>query len=308
MKPALLIFFSLFLSVFAKGQTSFGLKWNAEKDTVWLGEPFFLEVRLPQPKPTDSMVWPELTDSLGPFELLLVEWLDSASLRSGLRLKVVAYDSGTVQVPEMVLGLLEGNDTLNLQIPIHPIEVLAPNVNLQADFQDILANPDPGYHWHEFLPWIGLVLILALLGLVYWFILKKRKQPKPLPETPKKNPFDAAIDALRELKVKQANLTDSEIKEFYTKAVDVLRNLVEEVYSIDVSEMASSEWLALWKRRPEHLKTGQELNYVLHIADLVKFAKQQPGQAERQQLIEAAEAFVEACRTYSQPLAPNSHE
>jgi hypothetical protein len=40
----------------------------------------------------------------------------------------------------------------------------------------------------------------------------------------------------------------------------------------------------------------------------VKFAKQQPGHAEHQQLIDAALAFVEACRAHFKPLTSNSNE
>jgi hypothetical protein len=65
--------------------------------------------------------------------------------------------------------------------------------------------------------------------------------------------------------------------------------------------MSSSEWLAVWKRRPENELTGKELAFVLYVADLVKFAKQQPGPAERSQLIEAAKVFIEACRKHQQP-------
>jgi len=295
-------------SLIAQGQTSFNLKWKTEKDTVSLGEPFFLELRLPEPKAIKTMVWPQFADSLGPFELLQVKWLDSADWRSGILLQAVVYDSGTVQIPGFMLGFLDSVDTLSVEIPSHTMEVLAPDVNMEADFQDILANPDSGYHWHEFLPWIALPAFLALLALALWLIIKKRKQTKPLPTAPKIDPFDAAIEALNRLKKTQSNLSEEQIKEFYTQTVDVLRELVDRVYDLDVSEMTSSEWLAIWKRRPEQEITGKELNYVLHIADLVKFAKQQPGATERLQLIEAAEAFVLACRRYSQTLTTPSHE
>lgn len=308
MKQGLAFFFFLFVACYAQAQVSFGLKWKAEKDTVLLGEPFSLDLLLPEPKPTASMVWPELTDSLGPFELLQVNWLDSAQLRFGLRLKVVGYDSGTAQIPEITLGFLNGADTLNVRILSSPIEILAPDVNLQADFQDILANPDPGYHWHEFLPWIALLVALAFLAWLVWFVFKKRKPAKPMPAAPKIDPFDFAIAALLQLKAEQANMSEEQIKEFYTRTVDVLRQMVNQVYKLDVSEMTSSEWLALWKRRPEEENTGRELKYVLHIADLVKFAKQQPGHAEHQQLIDAALAFVEACRAHFKPLTSNSNE
>lgn len=303
------VLFLLFCcSLYAKGQTSFGLKWKAEKDTVSIGEPFNLELRLPEAKLKKTMVWPEFADSLGAFELLQVQWLDSADLRFGILMQAVVYDSGTVQIPGISLGFIDGLETLMVEIPSHTIEVLAPQVNMEADFQDILANPDPGYHWHEYLPWLGLLALMILLALALWLIVRKRKQPKPQPLAPKIDPFDAAMDALNQLKELQGSLSNAQIKEFYTQTVDVLRTLVDQVYDLDVSEMTSSEWLALWKRRPEQESTGIELNYVLHIADLVKFAKQQPGPAERNQLIEAAVAFVQACRRYSHSLTTRSHE
>ncbi|MDA0929821.1 MAG: hypothetical protein O3C32_00450 [Bacteroidetes bacterium] len=296
-------FFLLFsLALVCHGQGGFGLAWKSEKDTVLLGEPFDLTLEIPAQKLQREIIWPSFTDSLGRFEILQVNWLDSGEYRAGFKLNIVGYDSGSVSIPAIELGFLDQGDTIWLEIPSKSIEILSPLVNLEADFQDILANPDPGYHWHEFIPIFSIILLVLVLGIaLFWYLRRKRRKIPSAPVLPAINPFDAAIHALDSLSHQAGNLSDEEIKAFYTDAVDVLRTLVDEVYCLDVSEMSSSEWLSVWKRRPENELTGKELAFVLYVADLVKFAKQQPGPAERSQLIEAAKVFIEACRKHQQP-------
>ena len=278
------------------------MAWKSEKDTVLLGEPFDLTLEIPAQKLQREIIWPSFTDSLGTFEILQVNWLDSGEYRAGFKLNIVGYDSGSVSIPAIELGFLDQGDTIWLEIPSKSIEILSPLVNLEADFQDILANPDPGYHWHEFIPIFSIILLVLVLGIaLFWYLRRKRRKIPSAPVLPAINPFDAAIHALDSLSHQAGNLSDEEIKAFYTDAVDVLRTLVDEVYCLDVSEMSSSEWLSVWKRRPENELTGKELAFVLYVADLVKFAKQQPGPAERSQLIEAAKVFIEACRKHQQP-------
>lgn len=295
-----LLLFSLALAT--HGQGGFGLAWTAGKDTVLLGEPFDLTLKIPDHKLKTEIIWPGFADSLGAFEILGVNWLDSGEYRAGFTLNIVGYDSGTVLIPVLSLGFLDKDDTLWLEIPTKSIEILSPSVNLDADFQDILSNPDPGYHWHEFIPFLLGILLLLLVGaILFWYFRKRKRKVPAAPVLPVINPFDAAIQALESLSNQPVQLSDEEIKAFYTDAVDVLRTLVDEVYRLDVSEMSSSEWLAVWKRRPENELTGKELAFVLYVADLVKFAKQQPGPAERSQLIEAGKVFIEACRKHHQP-------
>ncbi len=141
------------------------------------------------------MVWPELTDSLGPFELLQVNWLDSAQLRFGLRLKVVGYDSGTAQIPEITLGFLNGPIPLNVH-PSSPIEILAPDGESTSRFFKIFWPIPTQVTIGMNFCWIALLVALAFLAWLVWFVFKKRKPAKPMPTAPKIDPFDSAIAAL----------------------------------------------------------------------------------------------------------------
>ncbi|MDP4223852.1 MAG: hypothetical protein Q8868_11120 [Bacteroidota bacterium] len=150
----------------------------------------------------------------------------------------------------------------------------------------------------EILPWILLFLIVsAIVWLVIRFIRRFSKNSKE-PVTPIRIE-PAHVIAFRELeKLKNQKLWQSgETKKYYTRLTEILRQYLEDRFSVFSLELTTSETLE------ELIKTGfkkdesyNRLKSVLNEADLVKFAKYKPEPSENEQSFDNSWDFVDATK------------
>lgn len=102
--------------------------------------------------------------------------------------------------------------------------------------------------------------------------------------------------ALKELdKIKQSKIwQQNREKEFYTSVTDVLRKYILERFNINALEMTSSEIIDKVKNNSqiESDSAVDNLQQVLQLADMVKFAKQKPLQDENDLSLMNAFFFV----------------
>jgi hypothetical protein len=132
----------------------------------------------------------------------------------------------------------------------------------------------------EVTPYIlGIILIAAILFFIFYYI-KWKKKNVPLFRKPEKPLEPAHIIALRELdRIKAQKLWQSEkIKQYYSEVADTVRAYIENRFDIPAMEQTSAETIGVFKQNKE-LIDGTSLDQVQHIlslADLVKFAKYTP--------------------------------
>jgi hypothetical protein len=150
----------------------------------------------------------------------------------------------------------------------------------------------------EVLPWI---LIIALLGALVWLairFLRKLKKSKTGIEAVI-DPDPAHIIAFRELeKLRDEQLWQKgEIKYYYTRLTEILRQYLENRFRVFSLELTTSETLAAL------VKTGfkkdgsyNQLKTVLTGADLVKFAKYNPEPSENESHFQNSWDFVLATK------------
>ena len=113
-----------------------------------------------------------------------------------------------------------------------------------------------------------------------------------IPERPQE---PAHVIALRELdRLREEKLWQrSEFKTYYTRLTEIIRQYIERRYGIPAMEMTSYEILDAWKleEQPEEDLAAQ-LNRLLNLADLVKFAKEKPLASDNEENLERAYEFV----------------
>ena len=148
------------------------------------------------------------------------------------------------------------------------------------------------YYLKKILPWlIGVILLAALVFLLIKYI--KKRPANVAREVEIKLPADEIaimkLEKIRNEKLWQQNRH----KEYHSQLTDVLREYIENNYNIPAMEMTSDEVLVqLNFIRLEDKSTFSILQQILHLADLIKFAKWNVGPDEHELSLTNAFNFV----------------
>jgi hypothetical protein len=163
---------------------------------------------------------------------------------------------------------------------------------------DIVAPYKAPVTFKEIVPWI----LMAILAVIFvWGIIRYMRNRKK-PETVKEviiNPDPAHVIAFRELeKLKAEELWQKgQVKNYYSRLTEILRQYLENRYQVFSLEMTTSETLdALLKTGFRKDASFNILKGVLTSADLVKFAKYIPDKEEHESNFQNAWSFVEATK------------
>ncbi len=229
--------------------------------------------------------------------------VDTVKTENGLTtlhedLTVYAFDSATLFIPPFEFVTSSGDTlrtnslALKVFVPFESVEV---DPQKFAGFKDV---EDPefvllDYIWYFLWPLIILVILVAAwFGYRYY---QRHKSNAPV-EAPKVKPLPAhvlAMQALDSLAVKKLWQNGHE-KQFHTELTDILRQYIEQRFTVPAMEKTSDEILEELYELAESQKASlTNLKQILSIADLVKFAKYQPLADENQLSFMNAKMFVE---------------
>jgi len=198
---------------------------------------------------------------------------------------VTSFDSGYYQVPPMYAEL-KNNEGIKLfysdYAQLEVMRVLIAPADSTLKIYDIIRPYRAPVTIGEIIPW---VLAAALVAALIWYVLrlvkKFRKKEKGVEEVIINEP--AHIIAFRELERLRNDQVwqKGEIKLYYTRLTEILRQYLENRYNVFSLELTTAETLdALVKtgfKRDEHY---DKLRSILSGADLVKFAKHNPEPTE----------------------------
>ena len=138
-------------------------------------------------------------------------------------------------------------------------------------------------------PWViyaGIVLGIAVLGLIGWWIRKRSQRPKP-----EQSPRDRALQDLDRVRGEMEILTPYQ---FSIRVSDILRRYVTEQYQLPVTRQTSVEFLSLLaKASPFSEDEKSLLEDFLNRCDLIKFARYDATTKDSRLLLEEATRFVE---------------
>jgi len=266
------------------------VKTTVEKDKIVVGEPVkvTIEARMPLGQ---KMSWFSL-DTIPHFE-----WMDKGMPveTDGIDGKVVlhsftiiGYDTGYWTIPHYSIKVENtsySSDTVGIRVDYDP------GFNPEENYRDIKETEEVTVESKSKLKWIyfagGGLLLLSLLYLLFRKKSAKEAAKKIVPLSP----FDEALKSLAELRKERPAAAD-EVKHFYTKLNDILRNFLSKQFQIPALEETNDEVIAQLRLFNIPAEQFSKTTEALRIADFVKFARYLPGEADNERALTVIESAI----------------
>lgn len=261
---------------------------------------------------TDQVIFPE-GQTFSPLETVEAFATDTTKKQDRLTLQKIyaltQFDSGSYKLPTQrieINGLGYFTDSMMINVETVPVDTVAqkmydikPLINVDKSFTD----------WWRYAV-IGLLVLILLGGLVYWFFIRK----KPLTQEEKEAllpPYDRALLELKRLENSKYLIQD-EFKEYYSELTTIVRSYLEEDAHVSALESTTGqliEKLELLSDSGElelDQDTIQQFKNILQTADLVKFARTKPSTSVAEQDRKLVEQIV--VRTHDALPEPTEEE
>lgn len=312
-----------FVSVVGYAQKS-TVRATIQPSDILIGEQAVITIEVISPKDR-SILFPVFKDTIVTgVEVLGMDKPDTIMtevMTISQRYIVTSFDSTLYNIPH--LAVVDGLDTLltnNLGLKVTSpqlndsvlayLEKIKNKETDSIDFAklqitDIKPIQEPPFVWQDYIlkyliP-ILIVLALAIISLIVYFLLKKRKKGyyfKPKVVLP---PHVVAFDKLNALKDKKLDQKDQE-KEYYMELTDIIRTYIKNRFEVNAPEMLTSEIVENIANNPDLSYLADNLEQILTLADLVKFAKYKPYPDENDSSLKNSYLFVDKTKKEEEPV------
>lgn len=273
---------------------------TVDSTSALIGQPVRMVLQLSQPKSL-SVNWPLIIDSLGAIEIWKYEQVDtldvddeSVLLRSQV-LYLTSYDSGVFTIPSIDFKYTSGKGVGELVASTDPLQItfnVVP-VDTTQDIRDIRNVEAAPFDYSIIL--YGLIafhVILLIVALLVWAFRKKSSVEKPVEEFKiLVSPHIEALEALVNLEEERV-WQEGRVKEYYTRLTDIMRVYIERRWGFRTLELTSDEILSHAAISGINNISKQELDRILRLSDLVKFARWQAIPSENEWAMQLAQKFV----------------
>jgi hypothetical protein len=219
---------------------------------------------------------------------------------------ISSFDSGYYAIPPF--KFIINGDTGNPQFTeAMMLQVNTIRVDTSKAFKDIKGPIQAPFTFLEVLPYIGYgLLALLVIGVIIYYIIKNAKKKNVVVVEQPKVILPPHVKALGELEtlVNKKLWQEGKIKDYYTGITDILRIYLVERYDINALEMTTDEIMLALRRRGMNDAVKQKLNDVLVLADLVKFAKENPLPSDHEFCYHASVGFINETAEIQMPAKP----
>ena len=264
------------------------VKISADKDHLLIGEPLKLtiEARLPLGV---NLNWISL-DTIPHFE-----WIDKGKEESidgidGKKiLKVIAitsYDTGYWVIPRInikVAAKTYATDTLGIKVEYNA------GFNPEENYRDIKETEEVQVKTDTTRWWI--ISGVSLLVLIIIFIRLKWGK-KGLKTVVHISGYEEAMQAIALLRKQHKTPGGGEVKFYYTRMNDILRNFIAKQFKISTLEKTNDELVIQVKQLNLPPDQFTSLAQALRMADFVKFARYIPEAADDEKALETIESAI----------------
>lgn len=215
--------------------------------------------------------------------------------------RFIAWDIGVFQFPQLEVEL----DTIgNRRYNVRPLEVsnllvkppegveIQDTTQMIAPILPIIPAEKELSMWF----WFGLVnLAILLAGIILYFYLLKKKEKEIQRAAEEEVIRPAHVIAYEKLEAldKKKLWQEGKIKEYQTELTYTVREYLENRFGIQALESTTGEINRSLKEVDFDPKHTKNLNNILQIADMVKFAKATPEESIHQEFMDKARSLVD---------------
>jgi hypothetical protein len=302
----LIISLYLFISIISAFSQEVTVTASLDTSRIYIGDQLKFTITVDQPAGL-NLTLPVFKDTLCKnIEIVSGPVIDSSAARDG-RIQIIgkylitSFDSGVYQIPPVFAEMKNKDGLKRFYSDYSQLEVMRVKIapaDTTAKIYDIIKPYRAPVTIGEILPWVllsGLICILIWAGIRF---IRKFKKSKKEVETII-NPDPAHVIAFRELeKLREDKLWQKgEIKNYYTRLTEILRQYLENRFRVFSLELTTAETLdALIKTGFKKDGSYNQLKTILTGADLVKFAKYNPEPSENESHFQNSWDFVLATK------------
>lgn len=275
-------------------------KLSTDTNNVLIGDRIKLLLELECNKKL-KVVMPVIPDTIGAVEVLHKSAIDTITegnkYRFSQQLEVTCFDSGAYIIPPFVF--MYEKSGFNTLFPAATDSIFLYFYTVEVDtsqaIKDIKGPIEEPITFDEYIGYIIAGLVFILIFVAAWIFLKRYRQrpAKPKYQYDPKIPADvfakAELEKLEKEKLWQAGF----VKQYYIRLTDILRLYLQRQLDFQALEMTTDEILdAIQKGSIAHNNIAL-LEFILRVADLVKFAKGIPLPDENARCLSDAYQIVE---------------
>ncbi|MGB5318999.1 MAG: hypothetical protein WBN25_08100 [Eudoraea sp.] len=271
----------LLMGIVTNAQDKPILKSYIDTTSIKIGEQIKFTVVV-ETDSTSTVHFPE-GQTFSPLETVEAYETDTTKKKDRITLQKIyaltQFDSGYYKLPAQRIEI-DGKgyftDSTFVQVATIPVDTV--NQKMYDIKPLISVEKSYGKIWLYVI--LGILFLLLVGGLVYWFFLRK----KPLSEEEKVAllpPYDRALLELKRLENSKYLIQD-EYKKYYSELTDIVRSYLEEevnVYALESTTGQLIERLELLQEAGQlnlEAETIRQFERILKTADLVKFARSKP--------------------------------
>lgn len=262
------------------------VKASIDSTRMLIGDQIKLNLEIEKPADMD-VLFPVVPDTLNKhIEVVKKLPLDTLKIENKDRVKLIqsylisSFDSGRHVIPSFTFIIKDNNMKDSILTQALNLEVLTMKLDTTKGPVDIKSPYGAPVTLKEVTPYIlGTMLIGAILFFLFYYVRWKKKKV-PMFDKPEKPKESAHVIALRELdRIKTQKLWQQEkIKQYYSEVANTIRNYIQNRFDIPAMEQTSAETIGVFKERKDLINNDclNEIQHILSLADLVKFAKYTP--------------------------------
>lgn len=291
------LFFLLGFTFISSNLHAQRIKTYVKVDSLQVGDIFTYSISSSMFSVNNEMVLPDSSDFPDYLQILDTKHYVRKPAGDSVVYTLQYFGLNDTLVQSLDVGMVNSSEeTTYYATPPFPIYFKSVLPDTTADFK-------PYKPLFEFTNLQLLILLLAALIAIYsiWYWFSRRK-PKPIAaELPKavftstsfKNPINELETAVYELKSEGLQVLQEDPKLAYIKLTDAFRVYFERVYDFPAMEQTSNEILRKLKGLFTDHKTLGAIAKLLRDADMVKFARFKPDEAQWQDHLSDASDLVD---------------